>query len=142
MSINYAPRLPKDKDNEVNQQCPPAKKVLATTVSENATVSSAITLNDGTTAIEVTTVAAPAFIRWVPNTEGAAAPATSVFSAVTVGNFDHVIPVNSTRRFVVPVFQAGVGNTSSVVGANVQAGLYKKVAIKTAGIASVMTTEF
>lgn len=137
MSINYAPRLPKDINNEVNQQCPPAKKVLATTASDNNVVSAALTLNDGTTAIEVVAGGQPAVIKWIATSDTEA----SVISGAG-GDFDHAIPANSYRRFVVPVETMGVGNTSSVVGANSQSGLYKRVAVATAQIGSVMTTEY
>lgn len=104
--------------------------------SENATASSVITVTDNTTVVGVTTVGAPAFIRWVPRTD---TQASVVTVAGATANYDDVIPANTTRIFPIPQEQLG---TASIVGANIANGLYNRVAVKTAGIGSVLTVEF
>lgn len=116
----------------------PAKKQY---LSENGTASSVMTLTDNTTVVEVGAVGAAVYLRWVPRTETAAvAPYGSVIAiAGATANFDDYVPPNTTRIFPIP--QETIG-TSSIVGANVAAGLYNRLAVKSAGIASVITVEF
>lgn len=108
---------------------------LVTTSSENATVSSVITLNDNTTTLEVAAVGGAAALKWI--TAGNTNP--SIITAAGTANFDHVIPSGAMRRFVVPIETVG---TSSIVGLNKQAGLYNRVAYKSVGVASIMTTQY
>lgn len=115
-------------------------KALVTTVSENATVSSVVTLNDNCTDLEVAAVGAPVFYRWVPRSETAGvAPAASVIIAAGTANFDAVIPSGAVRRLVVPIETIG---TSSIVGANIANGLYNRIAYRTFGAASVLATQY
>lgn len=112
-------------------------KAQARYYDDNAGVSSVITLTDNTTQIEVGTNGSGAILRWVPATETAA---VSPFASVLTSNFDHFIPSNTVRSFVVPKETQGV---NSIVGANVQNGLYKRVAIINPGpVSSVIVTEY
>ena len=56
-------------------------------------------------------------------------------------NFDHAIPTGTVRRFVIPI-EARATQGASAVGINRGEGLYQRVAIKSIGIASVLTTEY
>lgn len=111
----------------------PARKQY---LSENGTASSVLTLTDNTTVLEVATVGAPAYIKWITRSD---TTASVIAAAGSTANFDDVVPANTTRIFPIP--QETIG-TSSLVGANIAAGLYNRVAVKTAGIASVITVEF
>lgn len=114
-------------------------KAIATTSSENATVSSVINLSDNTTAIEIATTGGPAAMKWVFATDTQA----SVVSAAGTANFDHVVSSGTVRRFVVPIeVQNNSQGYSSMVGLNVANGLFRRLAYKTAGVASVMVTEY
>lgn len=135
MSINYAKKLPRDSGNEPMQDFPPNVLAVQRYASENASVSSVITLSDNTSSIEVAAVGGPAVVKWIA--QGNTNP--SVFSAVATANYDHVVPANLVRKFVVPIERQGV---SSIVGINVQAGLYNRVAVKSIGVASVLTSEY
>lgn len=118
-------------------------KALATNGNVNQAASSVITLTDNTTMVEVAAMGAGgAVIRWVPATETAGvAPAASVIGLGTGQNFDHGVPASTVRRFVVPI--ENVVTQYSVVGANVQNGLYKRLAVISAGgISSVLVTEY
>ena len=109
-------------------------------VSENGNTSSVISLTHDTTAIEIGTGATAAAMRWVTTAD---TQASVVAIAGTTANFDHMIPANTVRRFVVPIEAinnaAGYG---SAVGANREFGLFQRVAWKTQGIASVLLTEY
>lgn len=111
----------------------PARKQY---LSENGTASSVLTLTDNTTVLEVATVGAPAYIKWITRSD---TTASVIAAAGSTANFDDVVPANTTRIFPIP--QETIG-TSSLVGANIAAGLYNRVSVKTAGIASVITVEF
>lgn len=132
---SYAKALPIDKDGSTMQQHPAPVLSLARSGGENATASSVITLTDNTTAIEVAAQSTAAAIRWVAANDTQA----SVVSAVSGTNYDHIIPANMMRRFVVPIESMP---QSSTVGANVQNGLYKRVALKSIGVGSVLLAEF
>lgn len=108
--------------------------------SENASASSVITLTPDTVQVEIAAVGGPAVMRWVKVTDAATA-ATSVISAAGTANIDHVIPTGTVLKVAVPIevlYQA----PSSMVGANIQNGLYRRVAYKSIGVASVLLTEY
>lgn len=133
--IPYKP-LPKDAGNNEMQEFATPFKAIVTTSSENATVSSVITLDDNCTTIEVGTVGGPAVIRWVATGDTAG----SVISAASGANFDNSVPQNYWRRFAVPIEKTVL--QASIVGLNKQYGLYNRIAIKTVGIASVLLTQY
>lgn len=149
--LNYAARVPADSSGLPLESYPAAKIHLPQTTTnapsvlsmDNGSFSSVMTLNDNTTVLEIAATNAAAVLRWVPVGETAAAPAAGPFqSVITVqgtANFDHVIPKDSVRRFVVPIETRG---STSVVGLNIQNGLYNKVAVKSFGIGSVSTLQF
>ena len=110
---------------------------LARFASENATVSSDISFTHDTTAIEVATLATGAAIRWV----GTGITDPSVITAAATANYDHVIPPNAIRKFVIPI-ETQATNSGSAVGINRGAGLYQRVAHRSLGIASVFLSEY
>lgn len=135
MSLNYAKRLPTDQGGTAMQEYPAAQVALQNDTSENNTVSSVITMNDNTTVLEIGATGGAAVLRWITTGNTNA----SVISAAGTANYDHIIPSNTYRRFVVPV--EGIG-TSSIVGLNKASGLYNRVAVKSVGISSVATIQF
>lgn len=126
MSSNYAPQLPRDKaDNSLQEY--PAPIVAIQAQNGVPVASSIVTLSDRTTMLEVMAVGNPLLMKWGGAT-------------VSLTSFDHTIPPNTMRRFVVPQSVAGV---PSIAGANVMNGLYNKVGFITAtGSASVFTAEY
>lgn len=120
---------------------PIPKVALARYASDNASASSVISVSHDTTAVEITSLGAVpigAVMRWVTtaDTQG------SVISAGDLTeNFDHVIPPNQTRGFVIPR-ESFANMGGSVVGINRGAGLYQRVAVKSTGIGSVLVTEY
>jgi hypothetical protein len=136
MSVNPYPFLPKDKGGSSMTDYATHASVKATYAAENGSASSVITLTPDTTALEIAAQTTGAVMRWVRTTDGAG----SVISAAG-GNFAHVIPPNTVRKFAVPIetmYQA----PSSMVGANIVNGLYRRVAIKSIGVGSVLLTEY
>ena len=140
MSIDYSGGPPIGRNTHPIQGSPHPIRSQARRLSENATVSSVITLTDDTTAIEIGTQGTAAAMRWVSVADGTGAQSSVIAVAGATANFDHVIPPDTVRRFVVPIELGGV--QASTVGANVQNGLYKRVAWKTQGIASVFLSEY
>ena len=132
---NYAKSLPRDKDGAVMVEHPAPFLANARYASENSSTSSVITVNADTTAVEVAAVGGAAVIKWIATTN----TNPSVISAAATANFDHVVGTGTVRRFVLPKESGG---TSSVAGANATNGLYRRVAIKSVGVASVLLTEF
>lgn len=119
MAQNYSPAMAHDKNNEplFNHPAPlPTKQV---TVAVPPAASSVISFGANSTNIEVAAGNGPIAIKWGIGSVIAIAGSTA--------NFDHVVPANSIRRFVIP--QSVQGVTSSVVGANVLNGLYNSMAI-------------
>lgn len=144
MSNLYAKPLARDGGGEAMQEYSAPFKALARYTGENASASSVISLTPNTTTVEVAALGGTgAAIRWVPRTETAAvSPFASVITiAGATSNYDNVIPAGQARRFVVPIESQGT-QQGSVVGANVQNGLYQRIAVQTFGISSVMTAEF
>lgn len=143
MAKNYAAGMPVgDNQMPISQNTPAPYKAIATYLDENGAASSVITLTQNTTAIEVGTQGTAALIRWIAVGDAEA----SVFGNASVMNFDHFIPPNSVRRFVVPIetsTNTTVGATiTSVQGQNREYGLFRRVAWATQGIASIALTEY
>lgn len=140
MATNYAKQLVIDKAGTPYQNSPPAASAIARYVSENATASSFIGVTDDTTAIEIASGGVPTALRWVPTTD---TQASVVAIAGATANFDHIIPPNTVKRFVIPVdTTASVPPQTSQVGANRRNQLYQRFAWKTQGIGSVYGSEF
>src|SRR5882724_9410493 len=129
MAANYARQLVLDKNGSPYQTGTPAASAISRYVTENGTASSVLTLTQDTTAIEVATGGTAAVIRWVATSD---TQASVVAIAGATANFDHEIPANAWRRFVVPVEQ--FVQQTSLVGANRLNGLYQRVAIKSQGV--------
>ena len=111
-------------------------KAIARYADENGVVSSVVTLTQDTTAIEIAAQSAPAIMRWI----GTADTEASVFANASIQSFDHVVPPNTVRRFVVPV--ESVVQTQSIQGANRANGLFRRVAYGTTTAASVFLAEY
>lgn len=142
MGINYAKQLANDVNGNPLQQVAVPFKPNARYSTNNATVSSVITLADNSTDIEIAAVGAAVALRWVPATETAAvSPFASVITTSgATSNFDFIVGKDTVRRFVSPQEGAGV---SSIVGRGVQAGTYRRVAVMSATtVSSVMVTEY
>ena len=146
MSVNPYPTLPHSTNGDGLQEYATHASVKAIYASENASASSIITLTPDTTALEIAVISgtsslvAGGAMRWVGSVVGSAA-GTSVITAARSANFDHIIPRDTVIKFAVPIermYQA----PSSLVGANISNGLYRRVAIKSIGVASVLLTEY
>ena len=143
MAQNYAAGAPQgDRGPFLGALAVAPLKAIASYADENGLVSSVITLTQNTTAIEITAQTAPVVMRWIATGDGEG----SVFGNASIMNFDHVIPINEVRRFVVPIESAvntTVGATiTSVQGANREYGLFRRVAYASQGIASVYMSEY
>lgn len=150
MAKNYVGETPVGANGVpfLGADAPAPYKAIAQYLDENGLASSVISLTQNTTAIEIATQGTPAVMRWVPVTETAAvSPFASIIAiAGATANFDHVIPANTVRRFVVPI-ETGVNTTfgatiTSVQGQNREYGLFQRVAYATQGVASVALTEY
>lgn len=117
---------------------PPAIKAVISRMSENAVASSVITMSQNTTAIEIGTQGQTALLRWI--TVGTTDP--SVFGNASVMNYDHVIPPNTLRRFVVPIEVNNPQGYSSQVGLNIENGLFRRYAWITQAVGSVYSNEY
>ena len=135
--MNYANRLPQDKNGEAMQEYPSPKLALARYASENSSTSSVISVTHNTTTLEIAAVGGAAAMRWVTTGD---TQASIISIAGTTSNFDHVIPTGTMRRFVIPI--ESNPQTGSVQGINREIGLYQRVAIKSIGVASVLLAEF
>jgi hypothetical protein len=137
MSQQYAARLPIDASGAPMQEYPSAKKALAR-YGAAAVTSSVVTLTDNTTSLEVGAISGGGVVmRWVTTADTQA----SIIATGANANYDHFIPADQVRRFVVPIEGPGV---SSIVGANKQNGLYNRVAWIAAAAppSSVLASEF
>lgn len=136
---NYARGIPMGNNQmPASYDAPPAVKAVVARMSENATTSSVITMSENTTAIEVGTLGTAALLRWV----GTGITDPSVFGNASIMNYDHVIPANTVRRFVVPIEVNNPQGYGSMVGANIENGLFRRYAWRTQGIASVYSNEY
>jgi hypothetical protein len=139
-SQNYARGVPMG-NNQIPFQgngTPPAVKAIVSRVSENAVASSVITMSMNTTAIEIAATGTAVLMRWVPVTS----TDPSVFGNASVMNYDHVIPANTYRRFVVPIEVNNPQGYGSQVGANIENGLFRRFAWASPVAASVYSTEY
>lgn len=143
MSKNYAAGQPVGNNQMLFNIATPAPfKSLARYYTDLGTTSSVITLTHNTTAIEIAAGTSAVYMRWVYVADGSSA-ATSVITAGTTANWDHVIPANSVRRFVVPIeVQNNAEGAGSLVGANIANGLFRRVAYINAANGSVMASEY
>jgi hypothetical protein len=135
MAIDYMRPLP---GGAPMTEFPAAIKAKVRSTSENATVSSVITVSQDTVQLEVAAVGQAAAIRWVPTTD---TEASIITIAGATSNYDHIIPSGQVRRFVIPIESQGLGQ-GSMVGVNRLNGLYRRVALKSSGIGSVLVAEY
>src|SRR3990167_3699788 len=133
--MSYPKRIPVDQGRSPMQDYPAAVTAQTRFYRDNGAASSVQTLTDNTTQIEVGAVGSGVILRWVPTSDGAGAPAGSVLST----NFDHFIPAAQVRKFVVPKESATV---NSVVGVNIQQGLYRRMALANITTGSILSTEY
>lgn len=150
MSSNYVAGAPAgDRGPFLGALAVAPLKAIATTTRDSGTnVSSIAVLTDNTTAIEVSATGAPAYIRWLSQSLVDSSVAGTSVLATGAANYDHIIPAATVRRFVVPIStdtNRTVGaTTTSVVGQNVEYGLFKNVGmIGTGTITSIISlTQF
>src|SRR3990167_9231105 len=131
---NYAKPVPVDKNNVPLQEFPTPYLSITRVNTDNAVISSAISLDPNTTVIEVGAFGGQgAVIRWIPTTENAsiAGAKGSVVSSGAGANFDHYVPPSAYRRFVVPKETQGIGTGTLQIGSTF--GLYQRVARINAG---------
>lgn len=140
MGLNYAKAKPIGNNGQPFFDSPPPASTLAIYTKENAATSSVITLTQDTTAVEISASGSPAYIRWVRTGDGNGA-ATSVLSSAAASNYDHVVNNGDTRYFIVPVEAVVANGYSSMVGANRDNGLYRRLAFKTNAAGSVLVIE-
>lgn len=142
MGANYGQKQHIDKAGTPyhTTNIPPAASAITRYVNENGTASSFIGVTEDTTAIELYAGGVPAIMRWVASTD---TQGSVVGIAGATANFDHVIPSNGVRRFIVPIDNTlPLPSQSSLQGANRANQLYRRFAWKTQGIGSVLGSEF
>lgn len=120
--MNYAPKLAQDRAGAPMQGYPAPYTAKVTTAGAPPATSSVISFGSNTTAVEITALNASLAIKW-----GCKDNNPSVIGSGATANFDHIVPVNQTRVFVIPT--SVYGASSSVVGANFQNGLYSTMAV-------------
>lgn|SRR3990167_3961418 len=136
---NYAKNLPRESGGEALVNQVPAVLAQARYASENSSASSVISVTENTTEIEVAAVGNAAVVKWITTSN----TNPSVISAAGTANFDHVVPIGAFRRFIIPKETSGLATgASSISGLNTTNGLYRRVAIKSIGIASVLLSEY
>jgi hypothetical protein len=128
MASNYPHILPKDQSGETMQNYPAATVAVGRTTAIPPAASSVITLGDTTTTIEIAALNGAVAMRWLPSSIISGLGNTSVIAiAGATSNYDHIIPINTTRRFVVPIQK--VPDHNSVMGANGANGLFNSLAV-------------
>lgn len=132
MAQNYSPSQARDKNNEPLFNYPQPLPAKALTVAVPPAASSVISFGANTTTVEVVALNGAIAMKWGPGSVVAIAGATA--------NFDHIVPINTVRRFVIP--QSVIGATSSVVGANALNGLYNSMAVITVSSTLSAVNEF
>lgn len=138
---NYAAGSPLGNNQNQIYSTPPAFKAVATTVKDvAATTSSILILNQNTTGVEISSTGGPMAFKWLyQNVVDSSVAATSVITTGATADFDHVVPNNTYRRFVVPQAVNNPQGYGSFVGGNIENGLYTHVALKGMPSASVIT---
>ena len=148
MAQNYAAGAPQgDRGPFLGALAVAPLKAIATTTRDatgTPAVSSILVLTDNTTAIEVSASGGPAYIRWMAQSLVDSSVAGTSVLATGAANYDHIIPAATVRRFVVPIStdtNKTVGaSATSVVGQNVEYGLFKNVGmIGTGAITSIIS---
>lgn len=143
--INYSKGQPVGNNGVPQFEAPAPVLALARNGNTSQTVSSVTSLTQDTTAIEIAVQgAAGAVMKWVATTDtGASVFGISSVGATNAPNFDHAIPANTVRRFVVPMESMTQWAGSVQQGANRLNGLYQRVAIASGGgVSSVLLTEY
>lgn len=142
--MNYSKNIPRDVGGAYMTANPVPVEAIQQ-FGAGAGNSSVITFDDNATNLEVTALGTPGnsgiAIRWIPRTETAGvSPFASVIASAAGANYDHIVPNGVTRTFVIP---REVGTINSVVGANIQQGLFRRVAFVQANVAaSVYATTY
>jgi hypothetical protein len=97
--------LARDGNGVAMQNVPPSQQAVSTGYY-NATLTNTveIAINEVTSYLEVTALVKPIFMSWGP-------------SDASTGQFDHVIPADTTRGFVVPTGVTAVNFIEQAVGA-------------------------
>ena len=134
MSYPYAKGLPiDDRGNPMHNEAPDAV-TLQTTAGIPPAASSVISFAAGTTVVEITALNNSLAYKW--------GSASVIATAGATANFNGIVPVNTTRRIIIPVsvYGIGMGITSVVSGKNAQNGLFNSMAvIATASVLTAIT---
>lgn len=137
---NYAKLQARDRGDSPFRGIAVPFPALAANTNENTTTSSALALNPNTTVVEIAAVTTPVAFKWTTQ----AASASVVTSSILGVSFDNIVAAGTVRQFVVPRnTQALSSSYSSIVGLNVQEGLFNAIAFKTATtLGSVLLTQY
>lgn len=123
--MSYPKPLPVDSNRNPLQENP-SPVLSQQSFQKGGELSSVITFNDNVTQIEVAAIGgAGVAIKWIPTSDTQA----SVIGSGLGANFTHVVPANTVRKFVVP---RETNTVASIVGVNIQQGLYRRVAVVSA----------
>lgn len=133
---------PKDRFGaQVGTEQAGAVPAIQTNVS-GTLLSSMVALDPRATVVEVTTGNGPAGIKWWGSVIGSA----NIHPSMTTANFDHAIPANTIRRFVIPQSVIGAAHAGSVIGGlGAQNGLYPQMTViplQAIPATSVFTSQF
>ena len=98
MAVNPYPNLPITTGQHPMQEYVTHASVKAIYASENAAVSSVITLTPDTTVLEIAAIGGTAGVRWVRtgDTQGSVVTAAG-------GNAAFIVPSGTVRKFAVPI---------------------------------------
>ncbi len=138
---NYAAGSPLGNNQNQVYSAPPSFKAVATATKDTAvTTSSILVLNQNTTGIEISASGGPMAFKWLYRTTvDSSVASTSVITTGTNADYDHVVPNNNYRRFVVPQAVNNPQGYSSFVGGNIENGLYTHIALAGMPVASIIT---
>ena len=138
---NYAAGSPFGNNQNQVYSAPPAFKAVATTVRDAASMpSSILALNQNPTGVEISTAGGPVAFKWLYRTTvDSSVASTSVVATGAAASFDHVVPNNTYRRFVIPQAVNNSQGYGSFVGGNVENGCYTHIAYAAMPVASIIT---
>lgn len=138
---NYAAGSPLgNNQNQVYSAPPSFKAVASTTKDASTTTSSILILSQNTTGVEISAAGGPVAFKWLyKTTVDSSVAATSVITTGATADYDHIVPNNSYRRFVIPQAVNNPQGYGSFVGGNVENGLYTHIAYAGMPVASIIS---
>lgn len=138
---NYAAGSPLGNNQNQVYSAPPSFKAVATTArSTTPTVSSILILSQNTTGVEISSAGGPTVFKWLyRSTVDSSVASTSVIATGATADFDHIVPNDTYRRFVIPQAVNNPQGYGSFVGGNVENGLYTHIAYAGLAAASIVS---